>query len=426
MNKFLLLLEKELRELLTPQVIAPFVIVILAFNFIGTVIGRETDEQAQEEQSIIVIDQDNSTTSQSIISLLETGSLEVEQRPDLSPDDIKNAFRDTDDNLALVIPAGFDAGIQTGQAQSVDLYSEIQGLSFMANMNIAQAEQAFATINETISSALIAENTGQDPQFLKNPVLMNSVAVIGNNEANVSPQMVLQFISGQTVFIPIVLFLVITLASQLIASSIATEKENKTLETLLSTPVDRKAVVAAKLISAGLVSLLFAVAYLWGMQNYMSGLGNISGQMVEQTGQQEVMRQLGLVLTTSDYLLLGITLFLSILTALSIAFILGSFAQDAKSAQSVIAPLMLLLIVPYLLSMFTDISSLSPTLQTFINIIPFTHTFTATPNLLLGNIEPVIFANIYLAGLVIIGTVVAAQIFSSGRILTLQFSLKKK
>jgi len=50
------------------------------------------------------------------------------------------------------------------------------------------------------------------------------------------------------------------------------EQENKTLETLLSAPVNRRTIVAAKLVGAGLVALAFALVYMIGFRYYMNGM----------------------------------------------------------------------------------------------------------------------------------------------------------
>ena len=70
------------------------------------------------------------------------------------------------------------------------------------------------------------------------------------------------------------------------------------------------------------------------------------------------MRQLGLTFGPSDYALLGLTLFAGILVALSIAIILGAFAESVKSVQALLTPLMVLLLVPYFLTLFLDLSDL--------------------------------------------------------------------
>ena len=53
-----------------------------------------------------------------------------------------------------------------------------------------------------------------------------------------------------TIYIPIVLFVAVIFASQMIATAIATEKENKTLETLLSYPVTRTSIVTSKMLDS--------------------------------------------------------------------------------------------------------------------------------------------------------------------------------
>ncbi|GAG77245.1 unnamed protein product, partial [marine sediment metagenome] len=97
--------------------------------------------------------------------------------------------------------------------------------------------------------------------------------ILNGASAQVSPSTVVNFVTSQVAFIPIILFIVITLAAQLVATAMAAEKENKTLETLLASPISRKSIVAAKLMGAGLISLLIAATYMFGMNSMMNSLG---------------------------------------------------------------------------------------------------------------------------------------------------------
>jgi ABC-2 type transport system permease protein len=136
--------------------------------------------------------------------------------------------------------------------------------------------------------------------------------------------------------------------------------------------------------------------------------------------------QLGLVMSAGDYILLGVSLFFGILTALSIALILGSFAEDAKSAQGVVAPLMVLILIPYFLTILLDVSTLTPAMQKAVYAIPFSHPFLASPNLLLKNYEPVLLGIVYMAACFAVFVAVASRIFASDRILTMRLNLRKK
>lgn len=427
MKNFIVLVKKEIQELLTPQLLIPFVAMVFIFMFIGEVVGKEREKQ-EIASEITVIDLDQTKTTESIINLLEQNNFKINVK-DFLNDDITKEVQSYDEKITFVFPKGFEKGIGKEKQQNIDVYTKINNFSLMENQDIQNLSNTFALMNEAISNQLIIKKDETDnPTFLKNPILMNSFVIINDNDANINPSTVIAFITSQTTFIPIVLFLVITFASQMVATSIATEKENKTLETLLSSPVDRKSIVASKLVAAGLVSLLVAILYLVGMRNYMEGFtGGTAGLNVDSELLPS-LENLSLTFSSFDYLLLGISLFSGILAALSIAFILGSFANDSKSAQSVIAPLMIALLIPYLLTMFVDMSTLPMYLKIFIYAIPFTHTFLAAPNILLQNYQNLIIGNLYLWILIIISIIVATKIFSSEKILTLKlkFGRNKK
>jgi ABC-2 type transport system permease protein len=93
---------------------------------------------------------------------------------------------------------------------------------------------------------------------------------------------------------------VIVVASQMVATAIATEKENKTLETLLSAPVSRKTVVSAKLLGAGIAALIFAGIYMIGLNFYTKGL---MGGSATSDAVLEAVKTLGIDFGIHGYLL---------------------------------------------------------------------------------------------------------------------------
>jgi ABC-2 type transport system permease protein len=252
--------------------------------------------------------------------------------------------------------------------------------------------------------------------------------IIGDRSAETPAIAVMSFVSQQTTFIPIVLFLVIVFAAQMIATAVATEKENKTLETLLSYPVTRTAIVTSKMVAAGLVALLSAAAYMLGMQQYMSGMEASMGGGTESAAAASAaaMQQLGLTYGPTDYLMLGLTLFASILVALSIAIILGAFAESVKSVGSLITPLMVLILVPYLLTLIVDLSVMPDAVRYAVMAIPFTYPFVTGPALFLGNYGLVWWGIAYQLVWFAVFAAIAARVFSSDRILTMKLSFGRK
>jgi ABC-2 type transport system permease protein len=222
-------------------------------------------------------------------------------------------------------------------------------------------------------------------------------------------------ISQQTMLVPIVLFMVTIFAAQMVATAMAAEKENKTLETLLSSPISRTGLAVAKMVAAGIVALIGAAAYMVGFNFYMEGL---MGQVPDSgSGLAE---QLGLVLGLGDYVLLGISLFFAILVALAIALILGSFADSVRSVGAVIGPVIVLLAIPYFFVLFLDVSSLSMPLRVLVYAIPFSHAMMTAPNLFLGRYLPVVAGIAYQAVWFAVMAFVAARIFSSDKVLTMK------
>lgn len=422
MYKFFVLVRKEIKELLTLQTILPLVAVVLVFIFIGNVAGKQT-KNTQAPQNVAVLDLDSSTQSAQIIALLGKVNLNVNKLSDQTIDAALATAQSEQDKALLVIPQGFGSSLGTKQPEKIEDYSIMQSFSVMGAKVYGQIDAALATANAQLSNAMLKTSGVDNPNLVKNPLQINNHVMVGSRQAEVSYAAVSGFVSSQTTFIPIVLFLIITFSTQLIAASMANEKENKTLETLLSSPVSRKAIVAAKLVGASLVALLTAVIYLYGLQKYIGGLSGGGGVDV---ATQNAVQSLGLVFTLQDYLLLGLVLFLAILVALSIAIILGSFAEDIKSVQGLTMPLMVLVLIPYLLTLLFDINSLSGGMRIFVYAIPFTHAFLAAPNILLHHYQPVWYGLLYLAVLFLVFVVIASRIFSSDKILTMKLRLRRK
>ncbi len=426
MKKFLVLLKKEIIELLTPQMIIPFVIVMIVFSFIGDFVGKQAAKQ-QNKPSTAIMDEDKSTLSQTIVSQLGKSNMKLTVLSGTREQALQR-INTGDEKVLVIIPPHFEEGIQAGQIQKLPVYTVFRNFSVLGATQLQGSSIVVGSINEIVSNSLIAQHAkGLNPAFLKAPISLESYVTVGDKQTAADPNAIFNYIMSQTAIIPVIIFLVITLASQLVATAIATEKENKTLETLLSAPINRKTIVASKLIASGLVSLAMAVVYMFGMQNYANQMSNISTTAVSTTSSiQPALHQLGLVFTTGNYIMLGITMFLGILVALSLAFILGGFAEDARAAQTVIAPVMVMLLIPYFLSLLADISSLSLLPKILISAIPFTHIFTVGSNIMLHNYTAIILGDLYLLVVFIIAIIFASKIFTSEKILTMKLNFSKK
>jgi len=130
--------------------------------------------------------------------------------------------------------------------------------------------------------------------------------------------------------------------------------------------------------------------------------------------------------STTGYLILGASLFLAILVALALAMILGVLAEDFRSAQNMIMPLVFIVMIPYFISLFADINTISLPAKIFILAIPFSHPFLVSQNLYLGNYGMIFGGLAYMLIVFVVLVVFAARVFSTDRILTMKLRFGKK
>jgi len=423
-KKFLVLLKKEIKELITLQTVLPMLIMVIVFALIGNMMSKETAKLAAP-QSILILNQDTISAGNKISGILESASFKPEVLTGIDIAETLNKAKKNKVSSILIITNGFEDNMNNFRPQPIVIYKIAENFSISSDVKYSGLDRAVSVINTYYSNEWISKNkTGIEPEILKNPVKANEFVNIKNKIANVPLSAVSGYIKKQTIFIPIILFMVIILASQMVAMAVASEKENKTFEILLSSPINRKTIIFAKLIAAGLVALLLAGVYMIGMNSYIKGM--TGGSISTGDGLMSIFASLGIIITPIGYLMLGLSLFMGILVGLSIAMILGILSENIKSVQAAITPLMILILLPYFLVLFLDINTISPVLKYVIYAIPFSHPFLAAQNIILGNYMPIIYGIIYQFVVFMIFVIISTKIFSSDKVITLRIKFGKR
>ncbi len=430
MRKFLVLVKKEIRELLTLQAILPLVVMVVLFGFIGNIISSEQEKLAQP-QPLWVVDQDKSNFSPDVVKILESANFVVTYIDDRQLEDVlQEAQEEKEISSVLVIPKGFSKGVLGQDPQKLEVYNLFRNLSVTAMAKYAFVDRAVGVVSTGVSDKWIQEySLPLGGNELRNPITRDEFVTVNGKTTHVSMSAVIQFVNQQVFFVPVILLFIIIIATQMVATAVATEKENKTLETLLSAPVGRKTIVFSKLAGAGFVALVFAGVYMIGFKSYMSGMMGGAAGGGASDALTEALVSLGLVISPYGYILLGLSLFLGILVALAIAVILGILIEDTKSLPAVIAPLMIVIMIPYLLVIFLDPNTISPILRYAIYLIPFSHPFLAIQKVLTQEFMFVTFGILYQIFVFIVFVIIASKIFSSDKVLTLKwrgFKRRKK
>jgi len=424
MNKFENLLSKELKELLTLKMVLPFALSLLILLFVSQMMKKE-GQKSSFAADIMVADFDKTSTSADVVAALNLSGYTVKSL-ELSPvESLVMKAVNKNVNVLITIPENFEKMILKKKGAEINFYMILKSLSIRETVQRTLARNVVSVINKWISDKYIKEMSSNiDPSLVTNPIKAREFVYLKGKLREGSGQAIIAIITMQTIFVPVILFVLIIFAGTMIASSLAQEKENKTLETLLTVPISRFSIVAAKMAAAMILACIFAGIFLFAFGTFMSGMTAASTQDMKQA--QEAMKSLpmdfGLSLGFSGNLLLGISIFLSIVLALSIATLLAVFTQEVKDVQAAIMPLMLLILIPYFVSILMDPHGMNPILKVFIFAIPFSHTFFAFKYLILGEIMPVIFGVFYLSFITFVLLFITLKIFSSDKILTMKFS----
>lgn len=128
MRRFFVVLKKELKEMLTWQTLMPILLIMVIYSFLGRVINQEQKKQAAP-QPVTVVDFDRSQTSQMLAGILTQVNFKVTTVTEGVEGDIVRKVASDRGIAVLVIPQGFEAGIQAQHPQKVRTYTIMRNFS---------------------------------------------------------------------------------------------------------------------------------------------------------------------------------------------------------------------------------------------------------------------------------------------------------
>jgi ABC-2 type transport system permease protein len=437
MGKLTNLFKKELRELITPQTLAAMVIMVVMFVMLGFIIGPATQEMTRtvQEPKVAIIDLDKSERSSALVDMLRLQSNASVFEPEtLEISEAIALTKEHDYPVLLKIPRGYGKSFEKDKPAEVEIYSLIEGFAVREMTSSASVQVIVEILNQLASITYIQEAIpGADPVTIRNPIKQKNYVVFQEKIVEGSPLLLTSLLTSQTIMVPLLMFIIILMTGQMVVTSMAMEKENKTLETLLTLPVKRSHIILSKLGASAVVAMLMAGLYMVGFGFYMRSIMQPTMQPAQQLMQgqlagagENIIEQLGLVLSVSDYIMLGISLFFAIMVGLSMSMIIGVYSQDVKSAQMLIGPLIFLAIIPFMLLMFSDFGSLQLPLKILIFAIPFSHPIIASRALLFNQNLLVAGGIVYLVAITCILLWITVRIFNTDRILTARVPTLKK
>ena len=403
------IIKKELKELLTPSAILPIIMIAIIFGSIGS--SMEGIQEGLNEKPIIgYINEDVDELSIIATKYLGNNSEVVFNSSDISDkqyglDQIKQK-----EGIALiVIKQNFSRDILNDSRGEIQIYWIMKGAGILDALSSETVERMIYSISREISKVLIEDNTTINASIALWPTSRIDTTYFKDRVIDLSPGTITGMLSSQSTFIPIIIMMLIIFSGQMIISSMAQEKENKTLETLLTLPVKRTSIVTGKIAASAIIGLLFALIYMFGMSNYLQGFQGSTGIN---------LAEYGLVLSSQDFILIGISLFITLISALALCMLLGTFAKNYKSAQTLVFPVTMLAMIPMFVTMFLDFDTLPLALKGLIFAIPFSHPMMAPRALIFNDYMLVISGIIYVSIFAFVTILLVVWVFKTDRLLT--------
>jgi len=419
---------KEVKELLRdPKILIGMVLMpLLMFPIMGAAINisQTAVKESVKSMQIAVLDFDGGSAAQNLTTFLGANSNITLVKVNASSVDtaLKN-LQETNVTVLLVIPQNFTYNMTHGLQSILGFYAIFKRASITETGRSDAASLLLSTYNsilviQTIQKVLPESN----PYTVLNPINVSYFSVVKGKSVEVPPGALFGIMMSQSIMFPMVIMLLLIFAMQIAATSIAIEKEEKTLETLLTLPVGRLSILTGKLAGSVLVAVAGAVASIIGVTFYV---GSAFGGFAATAPQGVDLQALGLAPSPEAYMLLGLTIFVTIVSSLALAICIAVFAENVRSAQTLVGYLNLPIIAPAIILMFADIEILPPAVQIVLYAIPFTHSIVAAKAAFLGNYSTVLVSIAYISLFTVAVLYIAAKIFTSEKVVTARMSIKR-
>lgn len=441
--KFGNLLKKELRELITVQALVSMIFTMVLLIVMGQIMGGAMEE-GFDTSKITLCNQDDSKFTAAVLEKVDNSEDNDINYVELQSDDYAAEMERLGIKNLVIIPQGYGESItEKHEPAPVKFVSVFQSGGITSSIGSISASDVIGEIETVCTDEVLLKNYGlsdDEISLIRAPMQTVEYTVNNGKIAEVSPSALGAIYMMQSMIAPFAIFFLLLMASQMIMTAISTEKIDKTLETLLSAPVSRMSVLGAKMLAAVITALLNALFMIVGFVFYIVGMmgtavneitinagpNTIDVPADEVTNVGQAMAELGLALTPMSYVLFALQLFLTIAIGLAVSLILGAMATDVKSVQTLTIPIMVAVMIPFFITMLTDVNSMSAGIKLIVYAIPFTHTYTALTNLMNGDMLMYWIGLAYQIIFFAVCMFLAVRMFTTDRLFTMSFAAGKK
>ena len=320
------------RQIVFTAVIMPGLLIYIIYSLMGTGIQSMMSKGAQE---VVTMRVENMPTSLApMLSALDSNIALVEQP--FSDEDIA-MLDDKELNIVMLrFPERFDS-ILVSPADT----TAIPNIEIYYNSTNNASNRVYTIVSTMLN------NYGR-------PFTVNVPQQEGQRFDQASDESIGAMIWSK--ILPMLIIMMLFSGVMAIApSAIAGEKERGTIATLLVTPMRRNELALGKIVSLSGIALLSGVSSFIGIALSLPkmiqqpGTGSEAGIHPDTAGDIFAFHY-----TTSDYLVLLLVIFASVLVMASAISLLSALAKDVKNAGTMVTPFMLVVMLAGLIPMLQD------------------------------------------------------------------------
>ena len=429
----LILLKKEVKELLMEKsiLIGILIVPLIIFPIMGglTSIGMSTAVQGIRGELIVgIADLDRTNVTMSLLpQVMESEGIRLVE---LDCPNLKECIHVAEENnlkIIIFVPKDFSKNFTSGVKSVIETVYTVESFTI-----------SDLTIGGKISSTLaevfrkLAENIhgGEvNLEFFETPVSQKSLVVYLGRIVKAPIEVVGSTFMAVLVGIPMVAVIISSYASSIAATSIALEKESKTLELLLMIPARRITIMLSKLLGTFLIVLLGTLSFIVGFVIY--GLMVTAAMIPTQLDSKIPVTGLDfspfLYPPPVFFPILISAVFLTMIMTTCIGLFIGILGSDARSAQQLVGAVTFpLLMPPFFILMFTSFNNLPIAVKTALYFDPFTHLFLAIQSGFMGNVFSAALSLAIMFGYTVFMLLLSSWLFMGERLITMKITLRKK
>ena len=328
-------------------------------------------------------------------------------------------------DVVIYVPENFTWNVLLGKSTSIYTYykSPEDPFSMFGNIKTGIVNNFIELLGKTLNYFMITRYYPNfPPNFVYSPIVEHPYTYYRGEIISGSPEQVFGAF-GAGFIIPMMMFLLAMYATTTAATNMGEEKENKTLETLLTLPIRRRNIVIGKVFGMIIVATAMAIFYMAGLILYMKSLTSSVSEEGEAISIS--FSSMTNILSPQGIILLGFGIVLTAGIGAMMGLIAGAFSDSVRTASTISSFIIMPLALPAFFFMYVPITSGDPRLY-ILMLDPFMDPIVIMKGLFAGNIMFCTISVAYLLGVFFVLLYVTASLFNSERVILGGFKKKKR